>query len=630
MQGRAEALVQQGLDLHRRGDAAAAGRLYRAALDAEAGNADALYYLAVLAFQNAQFPDAIGLTGRSLASNAAPARTHKLLGHALYSAGRHAEALAALDAALARDPEFAEAHGLRADALAALGRLDEAVAAYDRSLALDPAASADWYNRGAALADLGRHADAVENFSRLIALAPDLAPAYAGRGRALAQLARYDEALADLDRAIALDPAASGPHSDRAIALRNLKREGDALASLDAALAIDPDYRPALAMRANLLVRLARHSEALAICDRLLARDPHDVEARITRSDALAGLGRLAESIADADAVLAVLPGHAGTQWNKSLSLLSLGRFAEGWDLYPSRWAVLGDALRAAHPQPAWDGAHCRGSLLVWGEQGLGDEILYASMIPDLQGRADSIILETESRLVPLFARSFPRVNVIAAAPASAPPIAAEAQIACGDLGRILRRSPQDFPQRPDGYLVADRARADALRKRLAHDGRRVVGLSWRSANPAVGASKTAPLMRFAPLLRLSNVRFVDLQYGDTGAELAEVARDTGVRVEHLPDIDNTRDIDGLAALISACDAVVTVSNTTAHLAGALGKPVFVLIPAGYARIWYWLQDRPDSPWYPRARLFRQATPHQWDDLVARVADELAAALAAG
>jgi ADP-heptose:LPS heptosyltransferase len=152
-----------------------------------------------------------------------------------------------------------------------------------------------------------------------------------------------------------------------------------------------------------------------------------------------------------------------------------------------------------------------------------------------------------------------------------------------------------------------------------------VIGLSWVSKAPVGGASKSARLADFEALLRLPGCRFVDLQYGDTGEERAALARDLGIVVERLGDIDNTNDLDGLAALMSACDAVVTVSNTTAHLAGALGRPTFVMVPHGFARIWYWFHDRGQSPWYPRVAVRRQQGGQPWADVVAAVAREVSA-----
>jgi hypothetical protein len=243
-------------------------------------------------------------------------------------------------------------------------------------------------------------------------------------------------------------------------------------------------------------------------------------------------------------------------------------------------------------------------------------------MIPELAEFAPSLIVEIEPRLAPLFARSFPGVRVLAMAPELySGQIDAHEPIA--GLGRYLRGSWEDFPTRPEGYLVADRALAAEIRQRLARDSDTVIGLSWLSHNPQLGALKSAQLLDFESLLRRPGCRFVDLQYGDTRAERELVERALGIRVERLPDIDNTNDIDGLAALISACDFVVTVSNTTAHLAGALGKHSFIMVPYGYSRIWYWFMHRKDTPFYPRVHLKRQSAGQSWANLVASVTDDV-------
>jgi ADP-heptose:LPS heptosyltransferase len=233
-------------------------------------------------------------------------------------------------------------------------------------------------------------------------------------------------------------------------------------------------------------------------------------------------------------------------------------------------------------------------------------------------------VLEVEPRLVRLFARSFPGVKAIPLGP-SLYAGRIDQQEPLGSLGRQFRPNWDAFPRRERGYLVADPARTAALRARL-DDGRKVIGLSWISKAPIGGKSKSARLADFAGLLRLPNFRFIDLQYGDTDAERAELKREHGFEVERLPDIDNMRDIEGLAALMSACDAVVTVSNTTAHLAGALGRPTWVMVPHGHARIWYWFRDRRDSPWYPYARVRRQQRGQPWAEVVAGVAEEVVSA----
>jgi hypothetical protein len=270
--------------------------------------------------------------------------------------------------------------------------------------------------------------------------------------------------------------------------------------------------------------------------------------------------------------------------------------------------------------RPRWNGEYVAGTLLVSGQQGLGEQILYASMVPDLAPYADQVGLDVDPRLVCLFARSFPGTRVVPHGSAGE----SDAQAPMPSLVRRLRPNWDAFPRREQGFLVPDKTRADALRERLAGDGRLVVGLSWKSRkNSKLAKAKSACLLDFAPVLRMPNCRFIDLQYGDTRAERETVARDMGVHVEQLGDVDNSQDVDGLAALMTACDIVVSVSNATAHLAGAIGRPTWVFVPHGQACPWYWFAERDDTPWYPHLRLKRQASGQSWTDLIASNADEI-------
>jgi Flp pilus assembly protein TadD len=441
---------------------------------------------------------------------------------------------------------------------------------------------------GNALNALGRAADAIEHFEIALSLAPNHAEARHNLGVALQALNRNAEAIPHYQRVISLEPSHASAHMNLGNALHELNRHGEALAPLERALALNPGYAHAHTNYANTLAALGRHEEALRHFDQAIALEPH----------------------------------NAGVKFNKSQLVLALGRFAEGWELYEYRWAAIGGNRPRPYRQPVWDGNRAA-TLLAWAEQGLGDQILQFGMVPELAECAESIVLEVEPRLVELFARSFPQARVVALGDELyAQPV--DAHVPLGSLGRHFRGSWDAFPRRERGYLTADAARTRALRTRLTPDGRNVIGLSWVSHNPRSGKSKSARLADLEPVLRRPGCRFVDLQYGDTRAEREAVERELGVRVERLDDIDNTNDIDGLAALISACDAVVSVSNTTAHLAGALGVPTWTLVPHGHSRIWYWFKEGDDSPWYPRVRVRRQGPEQPWRDLAAAAADDVA------
>ena len=307
-------------------------------------------------------------------------------------------------------------------------------------------------------------------------------------------------------------------------------------------------------------------------------------------------------------------------------SLLTRGDFAEGWPAYEWRWREKGAEAKRYDFTP-WAVERTPGRrLLLWGEQGLGDEILYSSMLGELAAAGTEITLEIDPRLGALMQRSFPGVRVVARTdPPRVDPATFDCQSPLGNLGRWLRPSFDAFPKH-GGYLRADTGRADLFAERLRRPGPgKVVGISWSSANRDIGVEKSSALVDWAQLLRAPGIRFVNLQYGDT-AEAREALRqrhDPGIT--HLDDVDLRNDIEGLAALCDACDLIITVSNVTAHMAGALGKPVWLLAPRAKGRIWYWFSGRGDSPWYPSMRIFTQETPGDWQQVLGRVAQELTA-----
>jgi hypothetical protein len=304
------------------------------------------------------------------------------------------------------------------------------------------------------------------------------------------------------------------------------------------------------------------------------------------------------------------------------------GDWHEGWAGYEWRWRCADFAARRRpFDQPRWDGAALPGPLLVWGEQGIGDELLFLGMAPDLAARGIETIWEMDARLIPLAARSLPGVRAVARRdppePATRDPAIA-AQIPAGSLGQYLRPSHKSFPART-GFLKADSARAADLRARLrAGTGARIAGLSWISTAAELGADKSLTLESLLPVLRTPGWRWIDLQYGDTAAARAAFQRAHGIEIVHLDDLDPVADLDGVAALIAACDVVVSVSNTTAHLAGALGVRGLVLAAAGARKLWCWGEAGESVPWYPALTLVRQAAPGDWAAPVAAAARRMA------
>lgn len=526
---------------------------------------DALHLLGVIAAQRGRHAEAIELFGRALAIKPDPA-AYANRATARNLLGHHAKALADSEAALKYDGGFAPAHFARGLALKALKRLPEAAACLERATTLAPQHAEAWMQRGNVAYARNEAAAALAHYRRVIELQPENADGWSNYGVALSLLRRHDEALQAYAHALALQPDMADARANHAVALSELGRHREALAGFEQALQLDPGNHTALAN--------------LGVC-RLLNGD-----------------------------------------------------FAGGWAAFESRWAVRAAAIARSSramlltPQnfgaPLWDGRPCDGTLLVWPEQGIGDQLLFASVIDELRARVPRLVFALDPRLHALYARSFPRLRLTTLEEARKTG-GYDRQIPVVGLGRHFRNSERDFLSRRRAFLKADPAQSAALRRKIAGRGALLCGISWHSRLSEYGADKSMPLAALGELLALPGLRFVDLQYGDTRAERAALQAAGGPRIAHVNGLDATRELDRLAALIDACDLVVSVSNTTAHLAGALGKPTWVMLPHNTGRFWYWQAAREDSLWYPRMRLLRQPRAGDWAGVVARVRDEVAA-----
>ena len=519
----------------------------------------------------------------------------------------------------------------RAVALHQAARIAEAAAAYTQVLRDDPA-NVDALNLLGVIADAeGRREDALALFDRAIATGIKSPEAHFNRANTLAALKRRDEALADYERAIGFRASYADAHLNAALLLRKCNRRAEASAAFARMAAACPQDPRAPFGRGGEAAAAGDFTAAIGYMRDALALQPGWPQALNDLGSYLNAVGATAEAIAAFEqSAAAGGETYVTPRVNMGLARLSRGELAAGWDGYALRNADPENPYRAAPvkwPWPQWQGEDLRGKdIFVWNDQGVGDAILYAGIVPEIVAAARACVIGGDPRLAPLFARSFPAARVVAYAPgAPAPDIGpCDFHSPLLDLGRWRRRALSDFPNRRR-YLVADRNRTAKFRGELrAQAGTKplLVGLSWRSANPIYGAAKSLRLADFIPHLRDAQAAFFNLQYGDTREEIDQLPN--GAVLHETAALDRFGDLDALAAYIAALDLVVTVSNTTAHLAGALGVPTWVLAPPARARLWYWFEDGAQSPWYPSARILRAGgDTGDWSDSLAAVRDAL-------
>jgi Flp pilus assembly protein TadD len=471
------------------------------------------------------------------------------------------------------------------------GRLEEAAALYRQILAADP-----------------RHADA-NHLLGLIAF----------------QRGRNEVAVDLIGRAIASNPSFPAFHSNLGNALNAMGRLNAALSAYDAALRLNPDFAEAHNNRGSALYGMGRLNEALSACDAALRLRPDYADAHYNRGNALHGMGRLDEALSAYDTALRLRPDFAEAIYNRAHLRLRLRDFPEGFEAYRSRWDIKDVPSKPQKTTlPSVSKAGLRGRLLIWAEQGLGDEIFYAGLLPALLTHDVSVTVSADQRLHPIYKRAFPGVGLLDRKVLGHSSIDSgfDAQAPIGDLGCLLDLDAAAIQATRSPYLLSDPVRREGYRRTLSASGSGLVcGVAWKSVNPKFGGAKSIGLEAFEPLLSLAGITFVNLQYGDVDDQIGHVRSSLAVDIQQVPGLDVFHDIDGLLALIDACDVIVTTSNVTAHLAGSIGKRAAVLVPHGKGRIWYWHENDTYSLWYPQLRLFYQDNPLTWDQTIKDCAD---------
>jgi tetratricopeptide (TPR) repeat protein len=577
-----DAQVNEAVEHHRAGRLFEAEEIYRRVLAAEPDHPFALCLLGTVVQAAGEYDQAVDLISRAIAVKPDYMDAYINLGTVLLTAARFEEALASLEQALALDPDSAEAHSNKGLALMELDRPDDAAASYRRAIEIQPEYAKVHFNLGHMLNETGRADDAIESYPRAIEFQPEYAEAHQNLGNVFRDQGQSGDAIASYRRAIEFQPDYAEAHANLGNALKDLGRFEDAAEAHEKAIRLKPDLAQAYSNLGSVRQEQGRFGEAAANYQKALAGDLNCAEFHL----------------------------------NLGLVRLLTGDFDNGWQEYD--WPLRTQEFslrRAEHDKPLWDGSPISGKrLLVCSEQGVGDEILFAGLIPNLIERGIDVILESDARLLPLFSRSFPSITGIAK---GCEDQAFDFHIPSGGLGRVLRPSLGSFPE-PTPYLVADPKLCTELRD-LYHDQGTgaLVGISWYSNSPESGRQCSLTLPELRPLLETPEVTFIDLQYGDTADQRSAFARETGIDIVHDDQIDQMVDLDAFAAQVSAMDLVLSIDNSTVHMAGALGVPTWAMLrPAHY---WCWGLDRDDSPWYPSLRLFRQDTPGDWSGILERV-----------
>lgn len=558
--------VVEAFELFQRGDVAGAEAILKDLLARTPDDPDALHCMAAIHHQKGDLAGAASYFDRAREASPYDAEIAFNRTVVLFSLGRHTQTIAACEHFLTLRPGDPEALLMQGVSFAALGQHEAALAAFDKTYEHRADVHA---RRAASLLQLGRTEDALVAAARANGIDPRNADAHFHRGQAFAKLELWREAAEAFDAAVALAPKVA-IRAARAPALANVGRFDDALADIDAVIAANPARPEALARRAYILSAAGRAAEALEAYELALKQAPND----------------------------------AATIYAKCDLLLGGGDFERGLPLYEVRHKVH-RPFAPVSSSPVWNGEPLDGrTILVQGEQGFGDLFQFCRFVPELAARGAKVVLQERAQTRGLMASL---QGVAEFVPITEPAPAADFRISLASLMRVLGVRVETIPA-PIPYLRAEPERVERWRELLGATDRRHVGVVWSGVTKhAMQQWRSLDDRALAQLLSV-DADFVSLQMEHSDGAAARGVRQFGADVADFAD---------LAALIQTLDVVVSIDTGVAHLAGALGKPVLLMLP--FRADWRWLRDRADTPWYPNMRLFRQTRFGDWSDVIGGV-----------
>ena len=548
---------------------------------------------------------------------------------AFHQAGQLAQAERICKQILTYNSQNAEAFHFLGIIACQTGKYPVAVDLIIHAIEIDSKQSPFYYSLANALREQGKFMEAIEAYQQAIRIQPNHADAYNNLGTVFINQNRIDDAIEAYQQAIQIQPNQGEAYYNLGNALHRQEKLEEAIEAYQQAIQIQPNYVDAYNNLGVVLIDHEKLEESVQIYQKTLEIQPNYADAYNNLGNALREQGKLEESIRIFQKATYIQPNHAEAHNNLAMTLLLKGDFKNGWKQY--EWRRQCDNFpfeKRDFSQPFWEGTDPKDkSILVWTEQGIGDEIMFSSILPDLLNRNANVIVESDTRMVSLFQRSFPKIRFI---PRQNPPnsqllnTTMDYQTPIGSLGKWFRTDNNSFILNRNTYLYACPKKTSEIRKKYQELAKEkiLIGISWKSTGinqrqTYSKKKKSTLLEHWQPVLAQRNCYFINLQYGNVKQELNEFQKHNNLKIHQDEEIDSLSSLDDFAAQISALDLVISTSNTTVHLAGALGKQVWTLLP--HIPDWRWTLEREDTLWYPKMRLFRQHRIGDWSDVFQQV-----------
>jgi tetratricopeptide (TPR) repeat protein len=632
-------VLQQAVDAHKAGQLQEAHRLYAVILKAQPKNPDANHNTGLLVVGFGKIELALPFFKTALEAN--PRNAQFWYSHiiALIKLERFIDAKVLLDQSKSKGikgfdfdqleqrlNEAIKALSINPDAYFNMGnalveknKLEEAIEAYIKAISIKPDYVDAYNNMGNALVKKNKLEEAIEAYTKAISIKPDYVDAYNNMGNALLEQNKLEEAIETYTKAISIKPDHVDAHNNMGNALLEQNKLEEAIKAYTKAISIKPDYVDAYYNMGNILQNQGKSEEAIEAYNKALAIKPDDVDTYYNMGIALQNQNKLEEAKEAYNKALDIQPDNADIHNNLSHALLSARDFNHGFIKSEWRWKTKKlNGMFLQSSKPLWNGEKNQ-RVLVWGEQGIGDELMFSSIIPEIYATSLKILVKCDKRLIRLFERSFPVDVIYFSKEQPVPEDEYDFHIPMGSLPLTFRKSLDSFKKSASGFLKYDMRKTESIKAQLMQEyGKMIIGISWKTVSTIrSSSSRNIDLAKLVRTLDNSNTQLLCLQYGDVSDEIEAIKRDFGIEVVQFNGVDNKNDIDGLAALMAACDTVITIDNSTAHLSGALGLTTKLMLP--YTADWRWGISGNSSYWYDAVQLYRQSKVNDWYPVLAEI-----------
>ena len=540
----------------------------------------------------------------------------------MYRQQRYSECIKEVESKLKQRPNSLHLLNYQAMAYSALKRDKEALSSYKKILKQDSSLAGPHYNMGIILKRNGRVEESIGHYKKAISLKPDYVQAYNNLGVIYKDSNKYENAIKMFTKAKELQPDHQNSYYNIALIKKEQGLREEAVSLLLKVLDLNPEHSKAKYYIAMIKKNSGMLKEAENYLQEIFKLNKKHEDTAKSLATIYFETGRFKEAISTLREAIKVTKNKKTLVHYLGLCLVTIGEFSDGWKYIEYVWEKEDHESSSWYKRAKeiWKGNKTKKNILLWRRrQGIGEDIIFLSLVSEVQEMCATLSVYVDPRLQSLCKRAMPEINFVKDME-ELQSVDCDYHLPLGSVPGLIRNDISDFDRTVKGYLKADPKRVEALRKELKLDGKTVIGISWKSFKTKY-KSKSVRLQDLEQIFRGLDVVLVNLQYGDVADEIREFKDMTGIDVVQCSSVDNRDDLDGLAALIEVCDLVVSTSNVTVHLGGALAKETWVLLH--YVSVYYWLSERRDSIWYPSLTLYRQPTLDDWDSVYASIRKDL-------